>query len=167
MNNGKGRIETWQQRKKVVRKRRAARRSNCSSSHKDRGRASVPFVFLSLRSTPPVIQPLVMILLLLTHAARRPLGLAANSPLEIFCRCAPHRCCALLIATILPRLLQRGAARLRRHPLCNCHSETKRGICSAGVGIVWMQPVRQLEPIPHLRFEVTRIEMNGSIPETS
>ncbi len=40
----KGRIETWQQRKRVVRKRRAARRSNCSSSHKDRGRASVPFV---------------------------------------------------------------------------------------------------------------------------
>src|SRR5260370_4814186 len=40
----KGRIETWQQRKRGVRKRRAARRSNCSSSHKDRGRASVPFV---------------------------------------------------------------------------------------------------------------------------
>src|SRR5260370_22716210 len=40
----KGKIETWKQRKRVVRKRRAARRSNCSSSHKDRGRASVPFV---------------------------------------------------------------------------------------------------------------------------
>src|SRR5262249_19808260 len=41
----KGRIETWQQRKRVVRKRRAARKNSRPFGHKDRGRASVPFVF--------------------------------------------------------------------------------------------------------------------------
>jgi len=42
----KGRIETWQQRKKVVRKRRAARRSNCSSATKTGdAQASPSFLF--------------------------------------------------------------------------------------------------------------------------
>jgi hypothetical protein len=48
----KGRIETWQQRKKVVRKRRAARRSNCSSATKTGDAQASPSFFLWLRSKP-------------------------------------------------------------------------------------------------------------------
>ncbi len=46
----KGRIETWQLRKRVV-KRRAARKSNSSSSTQDRGRTSVPLVFVAALRT--------------------------------------------------------------------------------------------------------------------
>jgi hypothetical protein len=51
MNNGKGRIETWQQRKRVVRKRAARKRSSRSSKpHKQGDAQASPLIFSKSRA---------------------------------------------------------------------------------------------------------------------
>jgi hypothetical protein len=92
MKNGKGRIATWQPRKRVVRKRRAARKSNPLFTRTRQGTRKRPLLFfLSLCSKPLDCFAVAMALLHLIQAARRDSGLAARCPGEKPCRCAPNR----------------------------------------------------------------------------
>jgi hypothetical protein len=131
MKNGKGRIATWQPRKRVVRKRRAARRSNSSSATQDRGRASVPCVIFCRCALDRFAVP--MLLLHLMQVARRDSGLAADLPERIPVALLHTEfwemvlCCARGV----------GAGRCSRFSLFSAWAS--RQICSAPLAGPWLR----------------------------